>query len=81
MNHAGPTPEPTFVKVTPNTDPRYRVKIPWTTDSGILKTLLAEKHYRAIKKVNLETMLRETKVRFKPYSSDDYCNFGKKEKI
>ena len=70
VNKVGPLAEPTYVRITPTEDAKYWAKIPWTTESRVRKTLLAEKHYWAIRKKNPDIKLRHMKIRFRPFSSD-----------
>ena len=70
LNKLGKQDDPTFVRVTPTQDAQYRTRIPWTTDSGVRKSLLAEKHYWKIRSHNPDTKLRHTKVKFRPYSTN-----------
>ena len=72
VNKVGPQEEPTTVTITPSQDAQYRTKVPWTTDSGVQKTLLAEKHYWKIRSHNPNIKLRHTKVKFRPYSTNAY---------
>ena len=39
VRHIGPSQAPTIVRITPVEDAEYRTKVPWTTDSGVRKTL------------------------------------------
>ena len=66
----GVNQSPTTVRIKPIQDADYLTKVPWTTDSGVRKTLLAEKHYWKIRSHNPDMKLRHTNVRFKPYSTD-----------
>ena len=65
----GTSQAPTTVRITPTQDASYRTKVPWTTDSGVRKTLLAEKHYWKIRQKNPDIKLRHTNVTFRPYST------------
>ena len=66
----GVNQSPTTVRIKPIQDADYLTKVPWTTDSGVRKTLLAEKHYWKIRSHNPDMKLRHTNIRFKPYSTD-----------
>ena len=71
VNRLGQNQNPTTVRIRPlQEDANYLTKVPWTTDSGVRKTLLSEKHYLKIKHRNPNMTLRPTNVRFKPYSTD-----------
>ena len=52
VRKVGSAQAPTNVWITPLEDAPYRTKVPWTTDSGVRKTLLAEKHYWKIRSHN-----------------------------
>ena len=69
VNKLGPTQEPTTIGLTPTENAKYRTKVPWTTDTGVLKTLLSEKHFWKIMDHNPDVKLRHTKIRFRPYST------------
>ena len=45
LNKLGSQADPTFVRVTPTQDAQFRTRVPWTTDSGVRKSLLSEWHY------------------------------------
>ena len=70
VNKLGAQADPTFVRVNPNQDAQFRTRIPWTTDSGVRKSLLTERHYWKIRSHNLDVKLRHTNVKFRPYSTD-----------
>ena len=70
VNKLGPSQAPTIVKLTPTDDAKYPTKVPWTTDSGDIKTLLSEKHFWKVMDHNPEVKLRHTKVGFRPYSTN-----------
>ena len=59
----------TYVRITP-TNAEYRTNVPWTTDSGVQKTLMAEKHFSWMLEKNPEMKIQRSNVRFKPYSSE-----------
>ena len=61
VNKVGPQEAPTTVQITPAQEAQYRTKILWTTDSGVRKTLLAEKHYWKIRSHNPDVKLRHRK--------------------
>ena len=69
MARIGPKEEPTTVKITPTSDAKYRTKVEWTTDTGVRKTLLSEKHFLRIKDHNPQVKLKQTKVQFRPFST------------
>ena len=69
LNKLGPQEDPTFVRVTPTHDTQFRTRVPWTTDSGVRKSLLAEKHYWKLRSHNPDIKLRHTEVKFRPYST------------
>ena len=70
VNRLGRSQNPTTVRIRPLQDANYLTKVPWTTDSGVRKTLLSEKHYRKIQSRNPNMKLRPTNVRFKPFSTN-----------
>ena len=70
LNKVVPKSDPTLVGITPCQDAQFRTRVPWTTDSGVKKTLLAEKHYWKIPSHNPDIKLRHTNVKFRPYSTD-----------
>ena len=69
VNKLGPAQEPTTIGLTPTEDAKYRTKVLWTTDTGVIKTLLSEKHFWKVMDHNPDVKLRHTKVRFRPYST------------
>ena len=50
---------------------KNRLEVKWTADSGVRRTLLAEKHWKQIKKENPATRLEKSRIIFKPYSSEE----------
>ena len=50
-------------------DAQYKTKVKWTTDSGVRKSLLSEKHFGLMLYKNPEIKLRSTRTRFRPYST------------
>ena len=70
LNRLNTKEDPTYVRVTPTTDPQYRTRVPWTTDSGVRKSLLSEAHYWKLRSHNPDVKLRHTNVKFRPYSTD-----------
>ena len=55
-------PKPTYVKITHTNDAQFRSKVPWITDSVVIKSLLSEKHYWKIWSRNPDIKLQHTKV-------------------
>ena len=70
VNKVGSNETPTTVRIQPTRDADYRTKVPWTTDSGVRKTLLSEKHYWKIRSRNPDIKLQHTNVQFRPYSTN-----------
>ena len=54
----------------PSQDAQFRIRVPWTTDSGVRKSLLLEKHYWKLRSHNPDIKLRHTNVKFQPYSTN-----------
>ena len=56
--------EDTYVFVTSN-NAQYKTKVKWTTDSGVRKSLLSEKHFGLMLYKNPEIKLRPMRTRFR----------------
>ena len=68
VGHMGAKEDKVSVGLTPTNNATYRTKVPWTPDSGAPKTLLSSKHFGWILAKNPEVRLRQSKMRFRPYS-------------
>ena len=57
VNRLSTTQEPTSIGLTPTVGAKYRTKVPWTTDTGVIKTLLSEKHFWKVSLHNIVNKL------------------------
>ena len=71
VSRLGDAQDSAHIQITPTENASYRTKVPWTVDLGVKKTLLSEKHFTWILDKNPEVKLKHTRVRFKPYSTDE----------
>ena len=58
-----------FPQVLPNYT--HHPKFPWTVDSRVAKTLMARKHFNALRKANPQISLEDTTTRFFAYESQE----------
>ena len=70
LNKLSSQKDPTFVLVTATSDSQFWTRVPWTTDSGVRKSLLSEAHYWKLRSHNPNVKLRKTNVKFRPFSTN-----------